>query len=374
MQAEILIDVAALRANARALRDLAAPSQFIAVVKANAYGHGLSIVAPAIADIADAFGVYEVSEAVALRDLGIRHPIHVLGAIPPGEFGAALDADVIFACWDDGAWLHELVDAAAAKNTRARIQVKVDSGLSRLGARPFETLRIIESLRAESRVELTGAYSHLASAEELDSRYTMDQLVTFENAVPPGSVPQRHIAASAAAMLWPQTRLDAIRVGIALYGLWPSKECRSSLGERLQLQPALQWHSHLVSVHEIPAHTPVGYGCTYRSPVHTRIGIIPIGYAEGLPRLLSNTGKVLIDGVACPIVGRICMNMTFVDLAAVPEADIHSDVRLIGSYGNASVSADDMAFASQTISYEIVARLPTNIIRTRIDIGRTDLR
>jgi alanine racemase len=364
VQAEILIDRAALRANVRVLRAFVAPARFIAVVKANAYGHGLELVAPAIADLVDAFGVYEVSEASALRGLGISAPIHVLSAIPPQEFGAALEADVLFACWSQGAWLHDLLTLCARHERQARIQIKVETGLSRLGVTPREAGDLLAHLRAESRLKLSGAYSHLASAEELDSRYTMEQLATFEAAIPTGTVGQRHIAASAAAMLWPQTRLDAVRIGIALYGLWPSEGSRARLRDLLPLKPVLEWRSHLVSVREVAAETPVGYGCTYRPANETRIGVLPIGYAEGLPRALSNRGSAIVEGVTCPIVGRVCMNMAFIDLALAPKAAAGSRVTIVGTEGAAEISIDAIARNCETISYEIVARLPQQIPRS----------
>ena len=364
MQARILIDRAALRANVVALRNLSAPAQFIAVVKANAYGHGMSLIAPAIADIVDGYGVYEVAEAVALRDLGITLPIHVLGAIPPQEIDAGLEADIIFPCWDHGAWRRDLLNACRRREQRAKVQIKIDSGLTRLGVAPAKARDFLAALRADTNFDITGAYSHLASAEELDSRYTNEQLANFEAAIPKGSVPQRHIAASAAAMLWPQLRLDAVRVGIALYGLWPSDGSRARLSKTMTLQPVLSWHSHVVSVHEVAAETPIGYGSTYRPATDTRIGIVPIGYAEGLPRALSNNGTLIVDGTACPIVGRVCMNMTFVDLEEAPRAHVGSQVTIIGSDGNAEVSADHVATLSGTISYEIVARLPATIPRS----------
>lgn len=363
MQAHIAIDRAALRSNVFAIRKLADPAQFIAVVKANAYGHGIDLVAPAIADIVDGYGVYEVEEATTLRQLGITHPIHVLGSVAPQEFNAALDADIIFPCWDDGAWRNELLAACRRREQRAKVQIKVDTGLTRLGISPKHAPKFLADLQRETQFEITGAYSHLASAEELDSRYNSEQLANFNAAIPSGSVPQRHIAASAAAMLWPQLRLDAVRVGISLYGLWPSPGSRARLGNTVTLRPVMSWHSQIVNVQQVSAETPVGYGSTYRPATDTRIGIVPIGYAEGLPRILSNNGTLLIDGTPCPIVGRICMNMTFVDLGNAPEAHVGSPVTMIGGQNGQAITADDIATRSNTISYEIVARLPQSIPR-----------
>ncbi len=364
MQAQIRIDRAALRANVLALRQLTAPAQFMAVVKANAYGHGLALVAPAIADIVDAYGVYEVSEATALRALGLTQPIHLLGAIPPQEFAAALAAEAILPCWSPGAWLRDLIQASQEHGRPAQVQLKIDSGLTRLGMAPQHAAELLATLRAQPQLVVTGAYSHLAAAEELDSRYTLEQLERFTSTVPSGSVAQRHIAASAAAMLWPQTRLDMVRCGIALYGLWPSAGSRIRMESQCRLAPVLHWSSQLVCIREVASKTTIGYGCTYRPSTDIRIGILPIGYAEGLPRALSNKGAVLIDGIVCPVIGRICMNMAIIDVSAIANPHVGQRVTLIGSDGDASISADTLAEHCDTISYEIVARLPANIPRS----------
>lgn len=336
----------------------------MAVVKANAYGHGLDVTAPVIATEADAFGVYEVAEALRLRELGVTQPIHLLGAVGPREFDGALAARATLAVWDTGGWARDLFAAARRRDATVNVQLKIDSGLSRLGVNTAAQVHALrDAYSAAPEIRLTGAYSHIAAAEELDSRFTLDQLDAFCAAVPAGTVPERHIAASAAAMVWPQTRLDMIRTGIAMYGLWPSPAIEHRMRDRLQLRPALRWLTQLVAIREVAADTPVGYGATYRPPVATRVGILPIGYAEGLPRVLSNSGEVLIDGARCPIIGRICMNMTFVDLGPAPQAQAGDTVTLIGRDGDGVIGADDIAHLAQTINYEIVARLPASVPR-----------
>ncbi len=342
----------------------------MSVVKANAYGHGLEHVAQAVRNDVDAFGVYEVAEGLALRDYGVTQPIHVLGPVPPAECAAAIRADLILPLWDRGGWLEDVRHAATAAGRKARVQLKIDTGLARLGLAPNATAVALADYLAMPELEVCGAYSHLAAAEELDSRFTLEQLERFAAAVPPGGVRQRHIAASAAALLWPQTRLDLIRVGIAQYGIWPSDGTRARLEADLPLQPTLSWQTKLVAIREAAAETPVGYGSTYRPPNATRIGILPIGYAEGLGRALSNCGSVLIDGARCPLVGRVCMNMAFVDLAPASNARVGATVTLIGSDQTATITSEDIARLSNTIGYEIVARLPREIPRVLVDIER----
>ncbi|MDQ6930063.1 MAG: alanine racemase, partial [Candidatus Eremiobacteraeota bacterium] len=221
-------------------------------------------------------------------------------------------------------------------------------------------------------LRIEGVFSHLASAEELDSPFTLAQLATFEKALAPVQTqlqdrsprPLQHLAASAAAMLWPQTRLDMVRVGIAVYGLWPSPRTRQAMqSSGLELEPALTYTTRIVAMRQIAAGDAVGYGTTFHAPQALRIGILPVGYADGIARLLSNTGAFLVRGTRCPIVGRVCMNMTIVDLSALPQAAVGDTVTLIGRDGDSSVTADDWGDWAQTINYEIVTRLPPEIPR-----------
>jgi alanine racemase len=178
----------------------------------------------------------------------------------------------------------------------------------------------------------------------------------------------RHIAASAAAMLWPQTRLDMVRFGIALYGLWPSPQTREAMHENpLELRPALEYHSKLVVVRDVNAGASVGYGGSFHAPHDMRIGVVPAGYADGVPRLLSNRGAFAVDGTLCPIVGRVAMNMTLLDLTNAPNARAGSTVTLIGRDHGVEVSADDWAQWAETINYEIVTRLPTELPRVYVE-------
>jgi len=263
--------------------------------------------------------------------------------------------------------LDTLANSARRCGTTMRVHVKVDTGVRRLGLEPALAPKAIERIARTPGVEVAGVFSHLASAEELDSAFTMTQLETL-NAVassvqyPNGARPLRHIAASAAAMLWPQTRLDLVRFGIALYGLWPSKQTRAAMPQEVVLEPALTYESRIVAVRKIEAGTAVGYGGTFHAPRPMRIGVVPLGYADGIPRALSNRGAFIVAGKRCPIAGRVCMNMTMIDLGTT-DARPGDRVVLIGAYGDARVTADDWADWADTINYEIVARLPAALPR-----------
>lgn len=369
MLAELRIDLGAIRRNAAALAELIAPARLVPVVKANAYGHGLVAVARALAPQSARIAVYELDEAVALRDAGIVVPIHVLGPIPAGALDVAHAANVEISLWDDGTYAAQVASTARRRRSRFRVHAKIDTGVTRLGMRLDDAPRILGRYAATPELELAGVFSHLAAAEELDSTFTHEQLARFAAATA-GCNPsiERHIAASAAAMLWPETRLDAVRAGIAIYGLWPSPETAAAMRERngFRLEPALTWRTEVVALHHVPAHTPVGYGCAYHTKRPSQIAVLPIGYAEGLPRGAGDRANVLVDGKRCRVVGRVCMNMTFVDVTDAPRAAAGAAVTLIGSDGDASISADELAAAAGTINYEIVARLPTHVPRTFI--------
>jgi alanine racemase len=376
MRGVLTIDLAAIRANVARLAALAGPARYAAVVKANAYGHGLAPVAVALADSVAAFCVYRADEAVALRDAGIAKPILVLGPLASDELEAAIDADAAIALWSDGAFLRD-VEKRAAQNERAvRIHAKIDTGVTRLGLDASAAPAALASYLANPSLDFGGVFTHLAAAEELESAYTLAQLERFTRALEPvgpalaarGVV--RHAAASAAAMLFPKLRLDMIRAGIATYGIWPSSETRHAAAHSLELEPALSWSTDLVVVREVEAGRSVGYGCTFHTSRPSRIGVLPIGYAEGLPRALSGNGTALVDGRRVPFVGRVCMNMSFIDVTDVPNVRTGARVTLIGRDGDERIGANDLADAAGTIGYEILARLPAEMKRVYLDDAR----
>lgn len=372
MHAKLHIDLAALRDNAQRLRALVSPATIGFAVKANAYGHGIDEVALAIEPFASRLCVYSVDEAVALRDGGITKPILIMGPVEPHELETALTKKAAVALWDTKNYLKQLATEARRRSVRFPVHVKINSGLNRLGLSPADAADAIEDYLRLPEIAIEGIFSHLASAEELDSPFTLAQLATFENAVSAVQEqlqrqavrPIHHIAASAAAMLWPQTRLDMVRVGIALYGLWPSPATREAMEQsELQLTPALSYRSFLVAVRRVETGDPVGYGATFHAPHSMRIGILPVGYAEGIPRALSNRGTFAVRGARCPIVGRVCMNMTMLDVTAVADARAGDAVTLIGTDGATTIGADDWAQWAETINYEIVTRLPSSLPR-----------
>jgi alanine racemase len=279
--------------------------------------------------------------------------------------GEALDARCELTLWSNDAYLDDLRAAARRREMRARVHAKIDTGVTRLGMPAERAPQRIAEYLEDDALEVVGVFSHLAAAEELVSSYTEEQVRRFRAAT--AAVPariERHLAASAAAMLYPETRFDVIRPGIATYGIWPSEGTRAILEiDGVTLVPALSWRSEIVLVHDVPAGTSVGYGCTFSTSQPSRIGVLPIGYAEGIPRAAGNRGEMLAAGRRVPIVGRVCMNMTFLDLTDAPGAVAGSTVTLIGSDGAQAIEAAQWGEWCETIGYEIVARLPREVPR-----------
>ena len=372
MIAELRIDLGAIGRNVDALAKLVAPARVVPVLKANAYGHGLIDVALALDGRLGRIAVYEMDEARALRAAGIASPIHVLGPTPPSLLATALAQRIEVTMWESGTYFTDVLAAARRIDRPFRVHAKIDTGVTRLGASVADAPAMLQTFLDTEAIELAGIFSHLAAAEELDSTFTHEQLAAFWKATDGVSRDvERHIAATAAAMLWPETRLDSIRAGIGIYGIWPSPETeRVMTGRGMKLEPALSWRTQVVLVHDVPAHTPVGYGCAFHTKRPSRIGVIPIGYAEGLPRSAGDRATVLVNGTRCKVVGRVCMNMAFVDLTDAGDAGVTSPVTLIGADGDLTIGAEELATACGTIAYEIVARLPAHVPRTYVAADR----
>ncbi len=370
---EITVAAAALRTNVRRLRALAAPARYAAVVKGNAYGHGLVSTARALEPVVDALCVYRADEAVTLRGAGVAVPLLVLGPVEVRELDAVHATGAALTLWSEGAFRRELARVALRRGAPFPVHAKIDTGVTRLGLPAQRAARALGDYLAASELELLGVYTHLAAVEELESTYTLAQLERFEAALAPAASELarrgvlRHAAASAAAMLFPHLRLDMIRAGIATYGIWPSAKTRLAAGGRIELEPALAWTTQLVVIREVDAGQAVGYGCSFVTARPSRIGVLPIGYAEGLPRALSNAGTALVGGRRVPFVGRICMNMSFIDVTDVGSSTTGSRVTLIGRDGAESQDANELAAAAGTIGYELVARLPADIPRRSVE-------
>jgi len=368
----IELDARAPEHNLAELRRGAAPGVLAcAVVKANAYGHGLAEMARLVPS-ADWFGVNSLEEGLALRALGETRPVIVLGHTPVGSLRDAVDADLSLTVFN-----RETLDALGrleALPRRARLHVKVETGTGRQGVLGADLEGYVRTLVATPNAFLEGLSTHFANIEDTtDHSYAEAQLERFADALRTvervsGRPPIVHTACTAAAILFPTTHFTMLRTGIGLYGLWPSRETRVSARERggrvPDLRPVLSWKTRLVQVKELPEASYLGYGCSFRTTRRTRVGVLPVGYSDGYDRALGNRAHVLVRGRRAPVIGRICMNLCMVDVTDVPAARLDDEAVLLGSDGDESISAEAMAEWAGTINYEIVSRISPLVPRT----------
>ena len=370
MRTWIEIDQQALLHNLEQFLLLAPASRIMCVVKSNAYGHGLREIASILQHASPYthhrlwFGVDSIDEAVALREQGITLPVLTLGYVPLDRLAEAVARDIRLTVYNPET-LQSLSNLKLQNLSSAiRVHVKVDTGASRQGILPQQLLDFIRAI--PPGVELEGLCTHFANIEDTtDHSYARLQLERFQKAIADLeaagiSVPIKHTACSAAAVLFPETHFDMVRLGISLYGIWSSKETLVSAGSRsdnFTLRPVLSWKTRVAQLKTIPAGTPVSYGLTERVSRESRMAVIPVGYFDGFDRRLSSIGNVLIRGKRAKIVGRVCMNMMMADVTDIPEAALEDEVIFIGKQGNEQISADEVAQKSGTIAYELLARL-----------------
>jgi alanine racemase len=369
------VDTAAIESNVRAFRDrLPASTDVAAVVKANAYGHGVDLVGPAALRAgAGWLAVNGLREALELREIvGPDERILILGYVPPAAVDAAVARDLRLTVYDA-----EVLAAASAAGERtgrpARVHLKAETGTHRQGLLPDELVALARRAAADSHVVVEGLGTHFADIEDTtDHSFAVQQIERFDEAARRlsrdcGLAPLRHTACSAAAILFADTHLDIARIGISLYGLWPSPATYVSARERdlgdFRLTPALTWKTLVAQLKEVPEGGFVGYGRTWRAPRPSRVAVLPIGYYEGYDRSLSGRAYVLVRGRRAPVVGRICMNMTMVDVTDVPEIAQGDTVVLLGRNGEEEVSAGRLGDWAGTIHYEIVSRIHPSLPR-----------
>jgi alanine racemase len=372
------IEADALAHNASVFREVLGAVRLGGVLKGNAYGHGFPEVLPLAHAACDVLYVIEARDALAIRAFEARssaprREVLVLGAVDADEAVELAKAQVDLALTDPGQ--ARFVPALRTAGVRLRGHVHVDTGLGREGF-SLDELPSSLSWMAQARdvIEIAGVLSHFANTEDVtEQSYAAEQLSAFDEgarrvqaALGPGSL-ERHIAASAAALLLPQARHDAVRIGISLYGLWASSETRLSaralLGRVPELRPVLSWRCRSQLVKWLPAGSYVGYGCTYRCPVATRIAVLPMGYYDGYPRLLSSRAHALVNGQRCPVLGRVMMNHVVIDVTRAVQGEGPIAATLLGRDGDEQVSADQLAVWAQTINYEIVTRIGAHLRR-----------
>lgn len=364
------ISLSNLEHNYRALRACAPDSKFLGVVKANAYGHGAVPVAKKLEELgADYLAVACLGEAAELRRAGIRMPVLILGTTPPEYAAQVVEYGVTQAVADQALAL-ALSEAAQARHTRARIHVKLDTGMSRLGILcrdPEAAAEQAAAICALPGLEHEGIFTHFANADG-DENYTMLQFTRFLDALDileekyGLAFEIRHCAASAAVLNYPCTHLDMVRPGIALYGHYPDPSCEGLDGPGLL--PVMALKSRVAAVRDLPADTPVSYGCTARFGASGgRVAVLPVGYADGLHRVLSNAGSVWLAGQPRPIMGRVCMDMCMVGLddgAGVRPGDV---AEIFGG----RLPVEKAAGLAGTIQYELLCAVSPRVPRVYLD-------
>ncbi len=357
-----------LQHNLRQFKNIGPQSELWPVIKSNAYGHGLKEVLPLLDLSSEVSGVacVNLDEALQIADLTTKK-IMVLSYFDFDEnkLTSALDKKIILPIYSQES-MQYLSDLTQRLSKSIEVMVKIDSGTNRLGFK-MEDDDLVSAIMSEKYFKVVSLYTHLAESESEDLDFTyqqLDHLAYYQKKYP---LVKFHTACSAAAIGVPAARQDIVRLGLSLYGLWPSLATKQrGQAQNMDLRPVLSLKTKVIQIKKIKVGESVGYNRTFVAKEDCQIAILPLGYYEGLPRSLSNKGSVLIKGEPCPIVGNVCMNLTMVKLPAKPDIKVGDEVVVIGQSNNSYISAEDQAIAAQTISYEIVTRLNASLPRVVI--------
>lgn len=373
----IEVSTAALKHNISVFRELVGPKTILCpCVKSNAYGHGLIEVSKVFVDAgADWLSVNSIYEAEALREAGINIPIYIMGCVDSKYLYKIFDLNCRLAVYNQST-IEQLEEIAAIKKQKAKIHIKIEAGLNRQGVLSHHLLEFVEKIKKSPNLELEGACSHLANVEDVTNHeYARYQIEIFNRAIQQveakfGKIPIKHIANSAATLLFDDMHMEMVRPGIATYGLWPSKETYITLIEKtdykIKLIPAFTWKAKIAQIKTIPAGEYIGYGCTYKTSNTTKIAIIPIGYYDGYDRGISK-GYVLVKGRRAAVLGRIAMNIIVIDVTDFPGLRVEDEITILGQGEKENVTADDIATWAGTINYEIPTRVNEYIPRVMVE-------
>ena len=355
--------------NMRLLQEIVGTRPLWPCIKANAYGHGAAIIAHQLLKLGyDTLGVADVSEAVDLIEAGITARFLVLSSTLPehAEALVAHDCEPVVCTLET---LRALAGEAERRGRRVRVHVAVDTGMGRIGIQPDELAAFLEQCRAYSAVEVRGIMSHFPRADEADKSYSLTQLERFRQTVEQmrdHGIEFRHLANSAGIFDIPGSCFDAARPGIAIYGLAPSPTMANARVR--ELQPVLEWRTRITFLKEVPAGTGLSYGHAFHTGQPSLIATVPVGYGDGLSRLLSNELEVLVGGERCRQVGRITMDMSLIDVTPLRgRVNLGDEVVLIGRQGDAEITADELAVKLGTINYEIVTCITERVPRVVVD-------
>jgi alanine racemase len=359
------IDHEALRSNLRQIRDkVGSRVKILCMVKANGYGHGAAEISQTLVGAgADAFGVATLEEAVQLRQAGIQALLIVLAGVFPDQLDTFVEHKLSPVVYDPLS-LKALDHESSRRQVQLGVHLKIDTGMGRLGFLAAEADQWIAAIKQTESLRIKGVFSHFSHAESVQGDYTRKQLESFKRvlgqlrsaSVIPDLV---HLANSAATITLPSAYFDMVRPGLILYGVYPSPNMK----EQIHLQPVLSWKTKILQLKNVPSGTSVSYGQTYVTKRESLIATLPVGYADGYPRLLSNRGEALVRGQRAPIAGRVCMDLTMIDVTDIRNVRQGDEVVLLGHQGGAEITADEFAAWANTISYEILTSIGTRVPR-----------
>lgn len=368
-QAEIHLEN--LRYNVQSMKKrLGDNTPIMGVIKADGYGHGAVPLAKVLMEEGvAAFGVATVEEGIELRQAGCTVPILMLGYTHSSEDKALLEYDIMAAMFQYERAV-QLSDYAQSIGKKAKVHIKLDTSMNRIGLKPTEeSVQIVKKISCLPGIEINGIFSHFAKADEEEkapARAALEKYKWFIAKLEQEGIfiPVKHISNSAACMEFDDTHFDMVRMGIVTYGLYPSEEVQK---ENLPLKPLLEWKSHVVFIKEVPPGEGVGYGGTFVTERPTKIGTIPVGYADGYPRQLSNKGRVLVKGQSAPIIGRVCMDQFMIDLTDLHDVEEGDEVTLIGYDGEEHIPVEELSELSGRFNYEFVCDISKRVPRVYVD-------
>lgn len=360
------VDLQAIRHNIKETRKrINENTKIMAIVKADAYGHGAVEVSHALEDLVEAYGVAMIEEALELRRSGIQKMILILGYTGVEWYPQLVEQKIsqTVYTWEMAEQLNE---AAGKLGQKAVVHIKLDTGMGRIGFAPSEeNVAVVRKISRLPWLEIEGIYTHFARADEktdLPIREPFRQYMSFVEKLQDAGVkiPIRHVSNSASILHFPEGNLDMVRSGITTYGLYPSDEVP---GEGIQLMPAMQWKSVISYIKEVPAGTSISYGGTYLCREPMRVATVPVGYADGMKRDLSNKGRVLVHGTFAKILGRVCMDQFMIDVTSIPQAAIGDEVTIVGRDGEKQIPVEEIAGLSHSFNYEFVCSITGRVPR-----------
>jgi len=357
------IDLRAIAHNYKAVRKIAGKStRMMVVVKANAYGHGTVEVSRVLEGLGvDYLGVATTDEAMRLRDHGIKTPILILGHVLPSEVRASIEHDITLTLCSNE--LVGVIKEAASLDKKAKVHIKIDTGMGRIGVWHEEALNFIKNLAEEKDIAIEGIYTHFSSAGR-DDFFTAYQMESFENLLSKLEgfdirIPLRHAANSIATVDFERSRQNLVRPGLIIYGMYP----KHTFPKLIKLKPALSLKTRIVFLKDTPPGRSISYGRTYITQKQTKIATLPIGYADGYSRNLSNKADVLVRGHRAPIVGKVTMDQTMIDVGHIKRVSVGDEVVLIGKQGRDEIRAEKLARLAGTIAYETVCSISNRVPR-----------